>query len=139
MNFWDASALVKVLDESEPGHDRASNLLRQKVRQASCILLPVEIASAIARRYADRPDARRQLRSAWEGLLPGIQLHAIDPLADGAALLAHRRRLRAADAIYLAVALDLRAELTRKLVFVTADRELAAAARAEGLRVVTPV
>jgi len=136
VNFWDASALIKALDEGESGHTLAVNLLRQKVRHASCALLVVEIASAVARRHAGRPDLRKRLTSAWQGLLPGLQLHAVDPLVESAARVAERQRLRAVDAVYLACALDIHAGLTRKVVFLTSDRELAVAARRERLRVV---
>lgn len=136
MNYWDASALLKALDESETNHARAVNLLAQRVRHASCAFLGVEIVSAIARRHASRPEVRRKLLERWKDLGSGLLLQAVDPLMERAAAVAGRRRLRAADALYLAGALEIRSALTRRLILVSADGELCRAAEAEGLRTV---
>lgn len=76
---------------------------------------------------------RRAAVAAWERLWPGLHVIELqDVVTAGAATLVGTHPLRAADALHLASALVLRSP---DLVVAAWDEHLAAAARAEGLRV----
>lgn len=117
----DASVLVAVDSADEGSGADAREFLRRVVLTGLPVHQPtlsvVEVSSAIARRTNDVELAR----SAALRLLglPNLALHTLDPdAALEAADLAGRTRLRAADAVYAAVALREAADL------VTLDLEL---------------
>lgn len=126
--YVDASAALKLLVE-EPESDRLARWFTEAagkgISLCSSFLLYTELLCAAAR--------RRQLdRSAALTLLSGIDLVDLsrDHLRDAA-----RRSmgLRSADAVHLAVALDLRCDL-----IATYDVEMQDAAKICGLTVVAP-
>ena len=135
MRFWDTSALVPII-VNELATKVVASLLIEDPEMIVWALTPVEIASALARRAAGQPEARRDaqtllhaLESAWVD---------VDDLKDVAALARHLlmvHALRAADALQLAAALVACDEQPENLPFVTLDNRLAAAARAEGFTV----
>lgn len=137
MIAWDTSALIRCYSPRESDHARALNLLRNEQRQAGSAFLRIEAAGVIARRTG--PD--RRLRNSFLQTLEehfarfefvpveGVQL-------DRALDLVRRHALGGADALHLAAALTLARETGRRtLRFATADEAQAAAARAEGLKV----
>lgn len=80
-----------------------------------------------------------RLKLDWENM---TRLHITGEVIDRAADLARHHKLRGADAVHLATALDLWRVLTdinEPLVLVTSDEELLEAARAVGLLVENPV
>ena len=80
------------------------------------------------------PASAADALAAWERLWPGLHvLELRDVVTVAAAGLVGRHPLRAADALHLASALELRSP---DLVVAAWDEHLAAAARAEGLLVV---
>jgi hypothetical protein len=140
MIFWDTSALVAAYLREDPGHARARSLLTGKDVSSASTLLRTEAVAAVVRRLG----ADRRLGQAVLALVRG-QLRAFVLVPVSADVLARaerlilRHRLRGADAVHLASALESRALLGRAgLRFATSDGEQAAAARAEGLRVLDP-
>lgn len=117
----DASLLVAAALPDEPGHEAAAALLRAVGHDRLAVHVPsiaiVEVASGIARRTGDvrlAEDAVRLLLG-----LPGATFHDLDlPGAVQAAGVATALRLRAADALYAAVAHEARCRL------VALDQEL---------------
>lgn len=107
MYTLDASVHVSALNPHEP-ESAASRALLQRIHEHSIrlfcpSLLPVEVAAAIARRLddGDKALALARLVRDW----PNQTLVPLDGVvADRAAELAARWRLRGADAVYAAVA-----------------------------------
>jgi predicted nucleic acid-binding protein len=94
------------------------------------------VSSRIASTEVLRAITRRNLE--WQGLAPLLRDISFRELTADIALLAGQLEpsaLRTLDAIHLATALELRAELAG---FLTYDARLAAAAREHGLRVEAP-
>ena len=140
MIFWDTSALVKAYFEPEPGHARARNLLLGSEPQCASTLILPEAAGAITRRAGRNIRLRDAVLNLLEEHLEGMNLTPMSEPDIGLSLkLIRRHSLRGADAVHLAAALLLSKERgNRKFRFITADAEQAAAARAEGLRVLEP-
>jgi predicted nucleic acid-binding protein len=138
--FWDTSALVKCYSALEAGHERAKNLLLGERGHKGSILLWPEATSAVVRRTA--PD-RRLGDSILRLLKDHLQRFDLMPIDDAqvelAVKLIRRKALRGADAIHLAAALSLARELGKgALRFASSDGDQAAAAKAEGLKVIEP-
>ena len=129
MIYIDTSALVKLLFE-EPESLALSEWLTSKadVSKVSSDLSTVELLRT-CRRIDDGAlaDARQ--------LLGGIDLLPLDHVVVEQAAAISPRELRSLDAIHLASAISLRAELTD---FVAYDSRLCSAATAAGLLVVSP-
>jgi uncharacterized protein len=111
------------------------------------VLTAAELTAAIARRQRGRsltPEEAAQIHADFEDDLDtDYQTIAVtDALVSSAMLLAKKHFLRGYDAVQLAAALEInRTYLTAGLppiLFVSADTELNAAARAEGLQVENP-
>lgn len=103
----DASVFVSAFTPSEPAHAASKAFLRQARQNAAALILPtlviVEIAAAIGRGQG-KPDLGYAFASEV-GRFPGLTLIALDDaLAQEAAELAGRHRLRGSDAVYVAVA-----------------------------------
>ena len=117
----DASVWVAARFEAEPGYADSVACTRKALGSPEPIVLPwlawVECVAAVARKTEIRELAEsvgRQLRR-----LPGIQWAPLDEaMAEEASRLASECRLRAADAVYVAVAYRHRATL------VTLDSEV---------------
>jgi len=137
MIFWDTSALVRCYEPAAKGHARARNMLLRE-KHIACGLIQVEAVSAVVRRLGkDKRKARALLETIEEHLGHFVLLPLGDDLLERAAALALKHRLRAADSIHVAAAQMLARDLGRRSFRVaTADVEQAAAARAEGLRVI---
>lgn len=117
----DANVFVSAALRSEPHHPLSQRFLdaaRDVSAEFRCpTLLPVEVAASVARVTDDDRLAMRTLRAIERR--PGMQLVALSyARAAEAAKLAISRRLRGADAVYLAVAMDCDATL------ITWDAEL---------------
>lgn len=123
---WDASAAVKLL-RAEPGSDLASTLWQsRRPFVASALILP-EVASALARVELE-PAAGAKVRTQWDRVVDRLDLVALDDRrAQRAGDLVETHRLRGADAVHLATALDV-ADLGAEVVLATWDRRLHAAA-----------
>jgi predicted nucleic acid-binding protein len=124
--------------------EKSTEVVRQLFAQDGDIAVawftPVETASAIWRRWREKPeDDERELAIATLGDLETswLEIDELRPVARRAAALFERHNLKAADALQLASGL-VAAEILRDLPFVTCDHRLADAARAEGLTVIEP-
>jgi hypothetical protein len=138
---WDTSALVRCYATGEPGYARARNLLLGDQDPFASALIRAEATSAVVRTLGnDRRRAGAVLRALEETLAHFALVPVDDGQLEVAVKLVRKHALRAADAIHLAGALTLSRRLGRRQIrFATADREQAAAARAEGIRVIEPV
>ena len=136
--FADSSALVKLYAD-EPGHERVRALPTLVVSQ----LARVEVPSAIGgkQRPGELPlDAARLLTSAFEADWSGTEAEpprfsavtATVAVLEGAARLCAVHGLRAYDAVQLACALAARDAVPECRTFAAFDRQLRAAAAAEG-------
>lgn len=122
----DSSALVKlVADEPETGALRAY-LQSARARMLSSVIAEIEVRRA-ARRYA-RPERA-------EAVLSGLARIGLEPEIITLAASIEPLTLSSLDAIHLATAVSLRAELN---TFVAYDRRLVDAASAAGLPVASP-
>lgn len=153
--FFDASAVVK-LYVVEAGSRDVRDMLRSAVveppssRVFRCDMSLPETVSALLQIERSPTHARRGLsRGALRMLLPRVRadLTAQSPMdvlrasdcMHLAANLVERHRLRPADAVQLAAALQLRAALPEaEIHFVSSDIEQGRAAEAEGMRVLRP-
>jgi predicted nucleic acid-binding protein len=146
--YLDASALVKRY-LWEPGSSWVSKLLEQPGQDSvsSLELIAVEVVCALSRAERDgriglaRRDSLASLfLDELSALLESVPVSV--EILRNANQLALRHPLRAYDAMHLATALDLRADLVEiglpAPIFVSADENLLAAARAEGLTAVNP-
>lgn len=120
MTVADASVLVSWFHEADQYHQASRIWLRRHLLGRGKIVAPMllqsEVAGALTRRTGDQAIGNRAAR--WIRSLPEIQLVPIDEaLGELAATLAVELRLRGADAVYVAVAVQLH------LPLVTWDRE----------------
>ena len=134
--YLDTSALVK-LCVAEPGSALVAALWDGADLVVTSRLADAEVRAVLAAgRRAGRLDevTAAEALAAWERLWPGLHvLELREAVTASAAVLVGRHPLRAADALHLASALELRSP---DLVVAAWDEHLAAAARAEGLLVV---
>ncbi len=146
--YLDASAVVKRYLR-EPGSQWVRDLLRAPRAQhfTSIELLPVEVICALTRAHRERrisaSQKERLIGIALADSRTDIGLLAVSQaVLDLAAELAKRHPLRAYDALHLATAVDWANDLTSvglsAPIFVSADENLLATARAEGLAAENP-
>lgn len=125
--YLDASAIVKlVVDEPESASMLA--YVTDHPHQVTSVIADVEVPRAILRRGWQLGDRER-------AVLSRVVTVAMHPGITSSAAALRPSILRSLDAIHLATALSLGAELD---AFVTYDLRLVAMARALGLRVVAP-
>ena len=141
MIFLDASAAAKRYFP-ERGSDKVSEVLSGPERHFSLALLPCELASGLNRRLREGDLSQAVYRTAKEQIRVDVSLTELVPVdADliGTSLrLLDTHPLKTLDSLYLAGAVRLQQSLRERVLFVSADRQLLTAARAEGLRVLDP-
>ena len=141
MRFWDTSAIVPLILE-EPASKACRRELRADSGMVVWILTRVEVMSAIRRRARDgsltAAEAATALRRLEERGARWTEVESVAAVRLRAERLLALHPLCAADALQLGAALTYFAELPRDRVFLTRDRELAAAAAREGFTVVEP-
>ncbi|MGE3489492.1 MAG: type II toxin-antitoxin system VapC family toxin [Vicinamibacterales bacterium] len=123
--YFDSSAIVKLGRPETESQALIDYLDEQQPNALTTALADVEVRRALDRLRARGADPRNHLRGFF-------LIDLSRDVRDLAAKIAPE--LRSLDAIHLATALSLDVDLD----FVTYDDRLAAAARAEGLRVVQP-
>jgi predicted nucleic acid-binding protein len=135
--YLDSSALVKKY-VGEPGSQRVISLWGQSEEITCSAVGYAEVMAALHRRRREGTLSRprlhsliRLVRDDWASL---SRIEVSDALNGLIERLVASHGLRGVDAIHLASALSLRGEAA-DVLFVCADRRLAAAARAEGLTV----
>lgn len=136
MRFWDTSALVPLFIV-EPMSGVVRPLLNEDPDILVWALTPVELVSAIWRRVPAQHDHAR--RKAAADIVKNVQkpwskVRTYEEVAALAFDICERHRLRAGDALQLAAAMK-GTRNPRARPFVTLDRDLASAARAEGFPV----
>ena len=141
--YLDSSAWLKRYWE-EPGTAAVLRLFAG-AELASSVLGYIEVATALSRqqlhrqvRDEDLAQQQRDLHDDWNDL-NGIPL--TENIVQRALSLAARHRLRGADAVHLATALEVQASLSaagESVIFVASDRELLSAAEAAGLAIENP-
>ena len=133
--YFDASALVKLL-VTEPGSDVVAALWDGCDAAVSSRLAYPEVCAALAAADRNRDlgeEALETCRQNWERLWTDLRPVEITArVAEAAGRLAERRRLRGADAVHLASALEIG---TPHVVMAVWDRRLHAGAVAERLPV----
>lgn len=127
--YLDSSSIVKLVVKEEGSASLRSFLASHPAAVSS------SVAVAEVRRAIARVSARRSLSDRARLVLDGIALMAVDRDVLETAASLKPPELRTLDAIHVASALSLRAEL---LAFVTHDARQGEAARRAGLPVVTP-
>ncbi|QXC59498.1 type II toxin-antitoxin system VapC family toxin [Aquihabitans sp. G128] len=137
ITYVDTSTLLKVLVD-EPGSDVAEQVWEASPTLASVALVVVEARAALARAHRTgrlTTAQHRQAKTGMAGLLGDLTLVEVSPtVLDQAEDLAERDALRGSDAVHLAAALLVGAE-----VLSSADRELCDAAARHGLHVANPL
>jgi uncharacterized protein len=146
--FVDSSALVKrYVRETGASWVRGITRRRSSTYIYIALITAVEVTSAVARRRGGGTLSSAQassILSRFRKHLAGRYLPSeITPaLVNDAMKLANAHRLRAYDAVQLAATLDIHKDWSANrlgaFVFVSADRDLNAAAAAEGLTVDDP-
>jgi len=137
--YCDASAWVKRYVQ-ELGSAEVHTLFQRRERMGSSALGYVEVVAALSRRLSPNNLALLDARLAtdWQDM---AHLPLTDAVLNWAAELARQYKLRGADAIHLATALEVQRKLTalnESVVLLASDDELLSAARATGLQVVNP-
>lgn len=141
MIFLDASAAAKRYCE-ERGSDRVEELFQKVVPICSVILLRCELASVLNRKHRQGDLSDTERRAAGNLLAHDLsQLRLLpvdDELITASVRLLDAYPLKALDSLYLAGALGFQQFSSLPVLFVSADRQLLRAARAEGLKVLDP-
>ncbi|MBM4041034.1 MAG: type II toxin-antitoxin system VapC family toxin [Planctomycetes bacterium] len=142
--YLDASAWVKRYC-AEAGSAWVQALFAQNAVLSSASLGFVEVAATLARKEkaGEMPPSRldaaiAELRRDWQRL---IQLHLTTEAVEDAFRATRTHALRGADAVHLASALLVAANVSEpedEMILVTSDRELRQAALASGLHVMDP-
>ena len=141
MIFLDASAAAKRYCD-ERGSDRVEDLYRQPVPVCSIALVRCELISAINRKHREGDLSGAERYAARELVtqdLTWLRLVPVDDELIGTSLrLLDSHPLKTLDSLYLAGALNLQRVSNIPVLFVSADRQLLRAAKAEGLKVLDP-
>ncbi|MCC7122342.1 MAG: type II toxin-antitoxin system VapC family toxin [Gammaproteobacteria bacterium] len=141
MRFWDTSAVVPLLVEEARTIETAT-LFEEDRDFALWWSTPVECASAFTRLLREKRLDERGLDFAFERLDAlvecGVMIEPCDTIRAEARRLVRVHPLRAADALQLAAAIELRGSPTLRQQFITYDERLALAARREGFAVNAP-
>jgi predicted nucleic acid-binding protein len=138
--YLDASAWVKRYVQ-EPGSAWVHGLFDRQERIASSTLGYLEVTAALSRRLSQADFARVEprLETDWQNM---ARLPITGEMMDRAVDLARQYKLRGADAVHLATALDLQktlAAINESVVLVASDEELLKGAQASGLRLENPM
>lgn len=137
ITFFDTSSLLK-LYFTEPGTEAAQALWDQSEMPCASVLLVPEMLATIARKRREGESAENVSRltadfqSAWLSIVP-VSLD--EAVLRRCAEVLPKHVSRGADAVHLASALIAADAVAAPLRFACADRQLAQAARLEGLEV----
>ncbi|MDA8168501.1 MAG: type II toxin-antitoxin system VapC family toxin [Nitrospiraceae bacterium] len=139
MIYFDTSALAKKYLKKEKGRNKVLELLESNPqRLASSALTHLEVISALTRRQMEISGFEKAIAAFnddWETFI----VWAVDSeVLDDAASLIRLHRLKAADAVHLATARNIRHHTKDEILIASSDHELLAAAGREGLPVMDP-
>ncbi len=127
--YLDSSAIVKLV-LPEPETEALVRLLKNGPECATASIAAVEVVRA-ARRVSDDPAVEKRARQ----VLAGVHLLMIDEETIDEAAMVDPRKLRSLDALHVAAAKRLGADLDAMVVY---DTALAAAAHESGIAVLAP-
>jgi len=134
--YLDTSSLIK-LDLFEPGWETVKTLIDESRRVATSLVAYAEGRATLARARRGGRLTAAELRTATSSFEVRWATYSItdvgEPVVRFAGDLAEKHVLRGFDAIHLASALTLQAELGEDVTFSAADSRLMEAAGAEGL------
>ena len=137
ITYFDTSSLVKLLIEEE-GSEQAATVWDRADVVASVVLVEVEARAALAsaeRGHRITTDQHDQARAGLEVLMDGLtQIEVTGDLVSEAGGLAQSHALRGYDAVHLAAALTVGAE-----VLSSADLDLCDAAERLALHIANPL
>jgi predicted nucleic acid-binding protein len=137
LTYVDTSTLIKLIVDEE-GSDRADLIWESADALASVALIEVEARATLAAAHRGGRLTTSQLRATRKNLgLLLSEVHLVDaigPLVAQAADLAEAESLRGYDAVHLAAALSVQAD-----VLTSADSALCDAAGRRGLHVANPL
>ena len=137
ITYVDTSTLIKLL-VAEPGSDRARTIWQESTRVAAVRLIAAESAAALAAAERSGRISHGQtdelLRRTGALITEMSIVEVTADLVDRAASLARAEALRGYDAVHLAAALTIGAD-----VLTSADTELCAAAARRGMHVADPL
>jgi predicted nucleic acid-binding protein len=138
MNYFDTSALIKRFVE-ERGSDAVAALLDAEPMAATSVIAYAEVYAGLGRKLRERAltasGHRRTSRAFDADWRAFVRVRVTEPVLALVPGLVRRHPLRGFDAIHLASAVRLQAELAEAVRFVAADARLLAAA--DGERLVT--
>ena len=141
MRFWDASAVVPLLQE-EPATAACRSMLSEDTDLVVWWGAEIECVSAIGRRERVAGLARVQVEEALRSLTDlqqrWIEVQPVGSVRTTARRLLRLHPLRSADALQLAAAIVCAEGEPEVLPFVCLDERLADAARREGFTVLEP-
>lgn len=139
MIYFDTSALAKKYLKKEKGRSKVIELLDSNPQHlASSTLTNLEITSALTRRQREISGFDKAMQSFSDDWGLFIVWTIDDALLASAVALIRLYKLKAADAIHLATACSIRKHIKDRLLFVSSDQELLAAANKEGFLVIDP-
>lgn len=134
--YLDTSILVKLYVQ-EPDSQRVAELVEETKAAATSLVACAEARAAFARLHREgafSPEEYDRLVSAFrKDWVEYLMVYPTQEVVFRAGALAEKHGLRGFHAIHLASALTLRDELSRRIVFSSADRKLQEASTAEGL------
>lgn len=138
MRFWDSSAIVSLL-VPQPSSAAAERLVASDADIVIWWATPVECISALMRLQRegkiDERDSEIVIRRLDSLLERSDSIEPVNMIRDQARRLLRVHTLRAADALQLSAALELRGAGRGGVEFVSFDSRLATAARREGFTV----
>ncbi len=141
MNYFDTSALIKRFT-SEKGTPLVQKLLISGQTPATATITYAEVYGALARKNREKQVTAAQYHLAClqfeEDWNVYVRVELRENVLRTARRLIQKHPLRGFDAIHLASALTLKADLGEEIVFVAADDRLLHAAKSEALPVVNP-
>jgi uncharacterized protein len=141
MNYFDTSALLKRFTV-EKGTPLVQKLLSTDRNSATATITYAEVYGALSRKSREKQLtttqyhlACRQFEEDWSGY---VRMELRENVLRTARRLIQKYPLRGFDAIHLASALTLKADLDEEMVFIASDDRLLHAAKSESLPVINP-
>lgn len=139
MTYFDTSALAKKYLRKEKGRHAVLRLLEANPEYLiTSALTQLEMVSALTRRQKEitgYEKALRAFRTDWEAFIVWSVDNEVIASADE---LIRKHRLKSADAVHLATALNVKLATRESVLLVSSDQELLSAGNKEGLLVSDP-
>lgn len=139
MIYFDTSALLKNYVKEEIGHRKVVDaLVKNPQHLVASVLTRLELIAALTRRRNEIPEYEKVVRAFNDDWGVFIAWSIDDDLLVATEAIILKHGLRAADAIHLATALNVKKHTKDHLLFMSSCTELLKAASKEGLLVSDP-